>query len=281
MLSDTKVANRNGRGFGWEIAHAADSRRPPISLYAILSPYSTYACTRTRRKFRICSSSACTSCSHEAPTLVIHLAGGRRLVRRAAGGGQQRRHGAARLHASRFHLALQPHEDTVRHAQRLDDAGALAARCLRPKTPALRACSQTHRPPSNSSPSRCEAFSEKRMAPQTAKVIHPASHPSATAMACLCMPTVATTRPSLRARTSRITRTVAPFTRVVPPVGARKSQVNAAPPLPSAWTARAYTPHISPQCDAPRCTLAFHLRFFQVRHVRNRLGSTYGLTRAQ
>jgi hypothetical protein len=148
VLSDTKVANRNGRGFGWEIAHAADSRRPPISLYAILSPYSTYACTRTRRKFGICSSSACTSCSHEAPTLVIHLAGGRRLVRRAAGGGQQRRHGAARLHASRFHLALQPHEDTVRHAQRLDDAGALAARCLRPKTPALRACSQTHRPPS-------------------------------------------------------------------------------------------------------------------------------------
>lgn len=40
------------------------------------------------------------------------------------------------------------------------------------------------------------------------------------------MPTVATTRPSLRARTSRITRTVAPFTRVVPPVGARKSQVS-------------------------------------------------------
>ena len=147
------------------------------------------------------------------------------------------------------------------------------------------ACSQSLQPDTqaafNSSPSRCEAFSEKRMAPQPAKVIHPASHPSATAMACLCMPTVATTRPSLRARTSRITRTVAPFTRVVPPVGARKSQVNAAPPLPSAWTARAYTPHISPQCDAPRCTLAFHLRFFQVRHVRNRLGSTYGLTRAQ
>jgi hypothetical protein len=30
--SDTKVANRNGRGFGWEIAHAAVTRRPPVSL---------------------------------------------------------------------------------------------------------------------------------------------------------------------------------------------------------------------------------------------------------
>jgi hypothetical protein len=30
--SDAKVANRNGRVFGWEIAHAAVSRRPPISL---------------------------------------------------------------------------------------------------------------------------------------------------------------------------------------------------------------------------------------------------------
>jgi hypothetical protein len=29
---DAKVANRNGRGSGWEIAFAADSRRPPISL---------------------------------------------------------------------------------------------------------------------------------------------------------------------------------------------------------------------------------------------------------
>jgi hypothetical protein len=31
--SDAKVANRNVRDFGWEIAHPAVSRRPPISLY--------------------------------------------------------------------------------------------------------------------------------------------------------------------------------------------------------------------------------------------------------
>jgi hypothetical protein len=30
--SDAKVANRNVGGFGWEIAHAVVSRRPPISL---------------------------------------------------------------------------------------------------------------------------------------------------------------------------------------------------------------------------------------------------------
>jgi hypothetical protein len=35
--SDAKVANRNGRDFGWVIAHAAVSRRPPISLYRIVA----------------------------------------------------------------------------------------------------------------------------------------------------------------------------------------------------------------------------------------------------
>jgi hypothetical protein len=36
--SDEKVANhRNGREFGWEIAHAAVSRRPPISLDTIVA----------------------------------------------------------------------------------------------------------------------------------------------------------------------------------------------------------------------------------------------------
>jgi hypothetical protein len=29
---DAKVANRNVRDFGWEIAHGAVTRRPPISL---------------------------------------------------------------------------------------------------------------------------------------------------------------------------------------------------------------------------------------------------------
>jgi hypothetical protein len=35
--SDDKVANRDGRDFGWEIAHAAVSRRPPISLSSIVA----------------------------------------------------------------------------------------------------------------------------------------------------------------------------------------------------------------------------------------------------
>jgi hypothetical protein len=34
--SGGKVTNRNVRDFGWEIAHAAVSRRPPISLYTIV-----------------------------------------------------------------------------------------------------------------------------------------------------------------------------------------------------------------------------------------------------
>ena len=33
---DGQVANRDGRGFGWEIAHAAVTRRPPISLYTMV-----------------------------------------------------------------------------------------------------------------------------------------------------------------------------------------------------------------------------------------------------
>jgi hypothetical protein len=35
--SDAKVANRNVRDFGWEIAHEAVSRRPPISLDTIVA----------------------------------------------------------------------------------------------------------------------------------------------------------------------------------------------------------------------------------------------------
>jgi hypothetical protein len=37
LTSEGKVANRGVRGFGWEIAHAAVSRRPPISLYTIVA----------------------------------------------------------------------------------------------------------------------------------------------------------------------------------------------------------------------------------------------------
>jgi hypothetical protein len=41
--SDDKVANRNGRDFGWEIAHAAVSPRPPIPLDIIVAR--TKGCT--------------------------------------------------------------------------------------------------------------------------------------------------------------------------------------------------------------------------------------------
>jgi hypothetical protein len=40
--SDEKVANRNVRGFGWEIAHAAVTRLPPISLYAVVARTAGY-----------------------------------------------------------------------------------------------------------------------------------------------------------------------------------------------------------------------------------------------
>jgi hypothetical protein len=35
--SDGTVANRNGGDFGWEVAHEAVSRRPPISLCTIVA----------------------------------------------------------------------------------------------------------------------------------------------------------------------------------------------------------------------------------------------------
>jgi hypothetical protein len=41
--SDAKVANRDVRGFGWEIAHAAVSRRPPIFLAAVVARTEGYA----------------------------------------------------------------------------------------------------------------------------------------------------------------------------------------------------------------------------------------------
>ena len=37
LYSDEKVANRHVRDFGWEIAHAAVSRRPPIPLHTIVA----------------------------------------------------------------------------------------------------------------------------------------------------------------------------------------------------------------------------------------------------
>ena len=40
---DEKVANRDVRGCGWEIAHAAVSRRPPISVYTMGPRNESYA----------------------------------------------------------------------------------------------------------------------------------------------------------------------------------------------------------------------------------------------
>jgi hypothetical protein len=41
--SDDKVANRDGRGFGWEVAHEAVSRRPPVCLYTMVPRTGGYA----------------------------------------------------------------------------------------------------------------------------------------------------------------------------------------------------------------------------------------------
>jgi hypothetical protein len=49
-----KVANRNGRAFRWEVAHAAVTRRQPISLYTMVPRAEGY--TYTTRKFGICLS---------------------------------------------------------------------------------------------------------------------------------------------------------------------------------------------------------------------------------
>jgi hypothetical protein len=51
--SDAKVANRNVRDFGWEIAHAAVSRRPPVFLPRIVA---LPRATRTPREFGLCPS---------------------------------------------------------------------------------------------------------------------------------------------------------------------------------------------------------------------------------
>jgi hypothetical protein len=47
--SDQKVANRNGRDFGWEIAHAAVSRRPPSPLTRTVAHTHMYTNTATVR----------------------------------------------------------------------------------------------------------------------------------------------------------------------------------------------------------------------------------------
>jgi hypothetical protein len=52
-FSDGKVANRNGSAFGWGIAHATVSRRPPIPLCRNVA---RSTCTRTPRRFGNCPS---------------------------------------------------------------------------------------------------------------------------------------------------------------------------------------------------------------------------------
>ena len=44
VLARPLTRNRDVRDFGWEIAHAAVSRRPPISLHKIVARTECYAC---------------------------------------------------------------------------------------------------------------------------------------------------------------------------------------------------------------------------------------------
>jgi hypothetical protein len=53
LRSDDKVANRNGRDFGWEIAHEAVSPRPPISLFTIVARTRMYTYDATVLALRI------------------------------------------------------------------------------------------------------------------------------------------------------------------------------------------------------------------------------------
>jgi hypothetical protein len=53
LCSDAKVANRDVRDFGWGIAHAAVSRRPPISLYTMVP---RTGATRTTLGLGLCAS---------------------------------------------------------------------------------------------------------------------------------------------------------------------------------------------------------------------------------
>jgi hypothetical protein len=41
-LANERTANRRVSGFGWEISHAAISRRPPISLYTSVARTESY-----------------------------------------------------------------------------------------------------------------------------------------------------------------------------------------------------------------------------------------------
>jgi hypothetical protein len=43
LYSDERVANRDVRDFGWEIAHGAVARRPPISFCTIVARTGSYA----------------------------------------------------------------------------------------------------------------------------------------------------------------------------------------------------------------------------------------------
>jgi hypothetical protein len=47
-VSDAQVANRDFRDFGWEVAHAAVTRRPPNSLDTMVVRIRTEGCVRRR-----------------------------------------------------------------------------------------------------------------------------------------------------------------------------------------------------------------------------------------
>jgi hypothetical protein len=53
VCSDAQVANRNSRVFGWEIAHAAVSQRPPLSLTKIVARTEGYTNAASVRDWSI------------------------------------------------------------------------------------------------------------------------------------------------------------------------------------------------------------------------------------
>jgi hypothetical protein len=73
LYSDARVASRNGRGFGWEIAHAAVSRRPP----RFPSPgwYPVLTCTTRRRSLGFVHRSRTLFC-RPVPSLSVTVRNG-------------------------------------------------------------------------------------------------------------------------------------------------------------------------------------------------------------
>jgi hypothetical protein len=79
-----QVANRNGRDFGWEIAHEAVSRRPPISLYTMVARTEGYTCDASVWDFVYRSRAILC---RPVPNLSVAI---RNICHRAGGGGGRR-----------------------------------------------------------------------------------------------------------------------------------------------------------------------------------------------